>query len=88
MSDHDPADPLPRWRRLTSRPDTPTLVGIGAGLALYLVVVLALGELALGVGLAVVILLAASLARSLRAIRQSRRERDDATRQLREEDRR
>lgn len=88
MSDHDPAVPSSAWRRLTSRPDTPTLVGIGVGLALYLVVVFALGELALGAGLALVILLAASLARSIRSIRRSRRERADATQRIRAGERR
>lgn len=88
MSDQTPADPPPIRRRLTSRPDTPTLAGIGVGLALYLVVVFALGELALGAGLALVILLAASLARSIRSIRRSRRERADATQRIRAGERR
>ena len=70
MSDsaHDPA---PR-RRFPPRLDRPALIGIGAGVAVYLIVVFGLGQLTLAVGFAVVILLAVSLARNIRATRASR----------------
>ncbi len=67
-SDHDPA---PR-RRFPPRLDRPTLIGLGAAVAVYLIVVFGLGQLTLAVGFAVVILLAVSRARNIRATRTTR----------------